>query len=280
MTPLQVAMQRKYGDFIQTLLAFKAYPEGIMGKEWRDAFRKRNEDVVQLSRGPDGEHYVDFPTTFPAGEELFQTSAGIQSCLYLLSDDSNSSFWSKIPSDVFAQSRLESNKLQMISKMANGHSVDISISLQLSLNSYLYDQPLGATGDNKRLDQMEFKGKNPEMIDFLAKYAQNLAKLRTILVEQTSAAETFIRDYCLHYNANHIPKSLLELLKNDIELGITKRIADLDQTVRDLLSIHFLSPVRVLRCTLGNPKYNRHKHKNTIRIDSSYCLFNYFSNYI
>lgn len=84
---------------------------------------------------------------------------------------------------------------------------------------------------------MEFKGKNPEMIDFLAKYAQNLAKLRTILVEQTSAAETFIRDYCLHYNANHIPKSLLELLKNDIELGITKRIADLDQTVRDLLSI-------------------------------------------
>lgn len=81
MTPLQVAMQRKYGDFIQTLLAFKAYPEGIMGKEWRDAFRKRNEDVVQLSRGPDGEHYVDFPTTFPAGEELFQTSAGIQSCL-------------------------------------------------------------------------------------------------------------------------------------------------------------------------------------------------------
>lgn len=81
MTPLQVAMQRKHGDLIQTLLAFKAYPEGIMGKEWRDAFRKRNEDVVQLSRGPGGKHYVNFPTPFPASEELLQTSAGIQSCL-------------------------------------------------------------------------------------------------------------------------------------------------------------------------------------------------------
>lgn len=81
----------------------------------------------------------------------------------LLSDDSNSSFWSKIPSDVFAQSRLESNKLQMISKMANGHSVDISISLQLSLNSYLYDQPLGATGDNKvsRIIWRSMRPKNP-----------------------------------------------------------------------------------------------------------------------
>lgn len=84
---------------------------------------------------------------------------------------------------------------------------------------------------------MEFRGKNPEMIDFLAKDAQKLANLRTILVGQTSEAETFIRDYCLHYNANQIPQSLLGLLKNDIELGITKRIADLDQTVRDLLNI-------------------------------------------
>lgn len=84
---------------------------------------------------------------------------------------------------------------------------------------------------------MEYKGKNPEMMDFLAKYAQNLGNLRTILIGQTSEAETFIRNYCSHYNANHIPKNILELLKNDIELDMTKRIADLDQTVRDLLSI-------------------------------------------
>jgi hypothetical protein len=84
---------------------------------------------------------------------------------------------------------------------------------------------------------VEYKGKNPEMIDFLAKDAQNLANLRNDLVGQTSEAETFIRNYCLHYNANHMPKNILELLKNDIELDMTKRIADLDQTVRDLLSI-------------------------------------------
>lgn len=36
----------------------------------------------------------------------------------------------------------------------------------------------------------------------------------------------------------------------------------------------------VLAGTLGNPKYNRHKHKNAIHIDSNYCLFIYFSNHI
>lgn len=81
MTPLQLAMQRKNGDLIQELLAFKAYPEGIMGKEWRDAFGKRSEDVVELSRGPDGEHYVKFLTTFSASEELLQTPAKITSRL-------------------------------------------------------------------------------------------------------------------------------------------------------------------------------------------------------
>lgn len=84
---------------------------------------------------------------------------------------------------------------------------------------------------------MKYKGKNPDMIDFLAKFAQTLANLRNILIDQTSAAETFIRDYCLHYNANYTPKSLHGLLKNDIEIGITSRIGLLDQTVRDLLSI-------------------------------------------
>lgn len=81
MTPLKLAMQREDGHLIQELLAFKAYPEGITGKKWRDAFGKRNEDVVLLSRGPDGEHHVNFPTTFLAGEELLQISAGVKSRL-------------------------------------------------------------------------------------------------------------------------------------------------------------------------------------------------------
>jgi hypothetical protein len=84
---------------------------------------------------------------------------------------------------------------------------------------------------------MESKGQNPHMIDFLAKDAQKLANLRAIIVSQTSEAETFIRDYCLHYNANQIPQSLIGLLKHDIEIGITNRIGNLDQTVRDLLTI-------------------------------------------
>lgn len=84
---------------------------------------------------------------------------------------------------------------------------------------------------------MEFKGKNPQMIDFLAKDAQKLAGLHAIIVGQTSEAETFIRDYCLHYNANQIPQNLLGLLKHDIELDITNRIGNFEQTVRDLLTI-------------------------------------------
>lgn len=64
-----------------------------------------------------------------------------------------------------------------------------------------------------------------------------MANLRTILTSQSSEAEKFIKNYCPLYNANQIPQGLLELLKDDIELDISKRIGDLDQTVRDLLNI-------------------------------------------
>lgn len=67
----------------------------------------------------------------------------------MLSDDLNSSVWSKFPTDVFAQSRLEPSKLQITTKKLNGNSLDISISLRLSINIYLYDHPLGAIDDNK-----------------------------------------------------------------------------------------------------------------------------------
>lgn len=66
----------------------------------------------------------------------------------LLSDHLNSSVWSNIASDAFTQSRLEPNKLQM-TKTVNGNVLDVSISLRLSINSYLYGQLLGAAGDNK-----------------------------------------------------------------------------------------------------------------------------------
>jgi hypothetical protein len=67
----------------------------------------------------------------------------------LVSDDLNGSVWSTIPSDVLSQSRLEPNKLQITTRMVNGNSLHMSISLQLSINSYLYGQPLCGIGDNK-----------------------------------------------------------------------------------------------------------------------------------
>ncbi|KAM0476159.1 hypothetical protein ACHAPX_006576 [Trichoderma viride] len=81
MTPLQLSMQRKHGDVIRGLLAFKACPEGITAKEWRDAFGKQNENVIQLSRGLGGEHYVNFPTTILAGDAQLEMSAKIKSHL-------------------------------------------------------------------------------------------------------------------------------------------------------------------------------------------------------
>lgn len=84
----------------------------------------------------------------------------------LVSDDLNSSVWSIIPFDVFSQTRLEPNKLQITPPMVNGNSLDFSISLQLSINSYLYDQPLGtmgAMGDNKvsRIIWRSMRPRNP-----------------------------------------------------------------------------------------------------------------------
>ncbi|KAL6693023.1 ankyrin repeat-containing domain protein [Trichoderma pleuroticola] len=91
----------------------------------------------------------------------------------------------------------------------------------------------------RRLQQLESKGTNPETIDLLAKDAQRLANLRNILADQICEAEEFIKDYCLRFHANQNPHDLLGLLKGDIELGISKRIKNLDRTVRDLLNIEF-----------------------------------------
>ncbi|PON28932.1 hypothetical protein TGAM01_v202040 [Trichoderma gamsii] len=80
-TPLQLSMQRRHGDVIQGLLAFKANPEGITAEEWRKAFKKQSEDMILLSRGLDGEHYVNFPTTILTGDAQLQMSAKIKSHL-------------------------------------------------------------------------------------------------------------------------------------------------------------------------------------------------------
>ncbi|KAL6786563.1 hypothetical protein J3E68DRAFT_420021 [Trichoderma sp. SZMC 28012] len=91
----------------------------------------------------------------------------------------------------------------------------------------------------KRLEQFESKGKNSEITDCLAKDAQAVARLRTVLAGLTSDAERFMNNYCARFNADNIPKDLQKLIKDDMEVGINKRLEDLDQTVRDLLQIEF-----------------------------------------
>lgn len=58
----------------------------------------------------------------------------------LLTDDLDNSIWSQVPIAIFAQERLQPNTVQIISRKFNNNIVDVSISLQLSINQYLNDQ--------------------------------------------------------------------------------------------------------------------------------------------
>ncbi|KAL6823205.1 hypothetical protein V8C40DRAFT_275323 [Trichoderma camerunense] len=95
------------------------------------------------------------------------------------------------------------------------------------------------TLSDKRLAQFRSKGKGSKITDSLAKDAQTLANLRIDLAGLTSDAEKFMNRYCEHFNANNTPQALQQLIKDDLEIGIKKRLDDLDQTVRDLLQIEF-----------------------------------------
>jgi hypothetical protein len=75
------------------------------------------------------------------------------------------------------------------------------------------------------------------MIDLLANDARKLAELRGILHDQVRAAEKFVKDYCRYYNANKIPKGLLDVLADQFEIVVNKWIGRLDEVVRDLLQI-------------------------------------------
>ncbi|KAL7935803.1 hypothetical protein V8C35DRAFT_262360 [Trichoderma chlorosporum] len=92
---------------------------------------------------------------------------------------------------------------------------------------------------NKRLEQLKSKGEGSKITDGLAKDAQTLAELRTVLARLTFDVGRFMNNYCAHYNANQVPQTLRKLIKDDMEIGINKKLEDLDQTVRDLLQIEF-----------------------------------------
>lgn len=67
----------------------------------------------------------------------------------LLPNDLNSSSRLKVSSTIFSQRPLEPNKLQIATQKLDGNVLDVSISLQLSFNKLLYEQPLGAIDDSK-----------------------------------------------------------------------------------------------------------------------------------
>ncbi|OPB41000.1 hypothetical protein A0O28_0106970 [Trichoderma guizhouense] len=91
----------------------------------------------------------------------------------------------------------------------------------------------------QRLEQLALKGKPSSIIDCLAQDAQRLTVLRSDLAGQVYKAEEFMTKYCARYNADQIPKSLITLIKDDLETGISKEIENLALTLNDILQTEF-----------------------------------------
>lgn len=68
----------------------------------------------------------------------------------------------------------------------------------------------------------------------LAKDAQKWTELRSLLQNHTDVAQKFVADYSERYNANQFPKDLQHSV-NEFKVKTSRRIDQLDQTIRDLL---------------------------------------------
>lgn len=68
----------------------------------------------------------------------------------------------------------------------------------------------------------------------LARDAQKWTELRSILQDHTNTAQTFIVEYSQRYNANRFPKDL-QTTVDEFKAKISRRLDQLDQTIRDLL---------------------------------------------
>lgn len=86
----------------------------------------------------------------------------------------------------------------------------------------------------QRLDQLRSEGKDPDLMRQLARDAQKWTELRAILQDHTSVAQKFIVEYSERYNANQFPKDLQDTV-DEFKAKITRRLDQLDQTIRDLL---------------------------------------------
>ncbi|KUL83782.1 hypothetical protein ZTR_06613 [Talaromyces verruculosus] len=89
-----------------------------------------------------------------------------------------------------------------------------------------------------RLVQLRSEGKNPDLMRQLARDAQKWTELRSILQDHTDTAQKFIVEYSQRYNANRFPKDLQKTV-DEFKAKISRRLDQLDQTIRDLLQFEF-----------------------------------------
>jgi hypothetical protein len=97
----------------------------------------------------------------------------------------------------------------------------------------------------QRIDQLRSEGQTPDLMHHLVRDAQKWAEHRNILQDQVHDAEKFVTDYCRRCNGNQTREDRELLLIHQLEANISKRIDQLDQTVRDLLQI-----VSIVDCSL------------------------------
>lgn len=95
----------------------------------------------------------------------------------------------------------------------------------------------------QRLDQLRSEGKNPDLMRRLARDAQKWTELRSILQDHTDVAQKFIVEYSERYHANQFPIDLQRTV-NEFKVDISRRLDQLDQTIRDLLQfVRFSVPL-------------------------------------
>ncbi|KAF3389537.1 Ankyrin-1 [Penicillium rolfsii] len=88
----------------------------------------------------------------------------------------------------------------------------------------------------QRREQLDAKGKSPELLDRLADDARRWDDFRRSLRAQVKAASDFTTTYCKKYTSTDVPENVKRLI-DEFDVDIGSRIGELDQTVRDLLQI-------------------------------------------
>ncbi|PTB39227.1 hypothetical protein M441DRAFT_70368 [Trichoderma asperellum CBS 433.97] len=146
MTPLQLAVQKNDGAFIQELLKKKAEMKGIMVNEWRDAYSKESIDILQISEALNGERQVEFTRILPTASQLSQAPFNTGRYLYSITDDTGGLAWSKVPITHIKEHSRPNELYVNISKGSDNNVSDISLCVWFSVDDYLsgYDTVISA----------------------------------------------------------------------------------------------------------------------------------------